>query len=147
MEVFFPARQLQEADRQRAVEVGHRFVGGEERHPQGRNIVGARLQVELKPAVGLLKEHLPVTQSRLSGVITRDVIALPQAHAAENAVHSDFAERSGVEDGWGEFLQRTRYGRSGERCRRWRRGRRRGRILLLCAHAYYGAEHENRSLK
>ena len=108
-----PRLQLQKGDRNRAVEVAHGFVGSEERRTESRKIVSARLHVELKPAVGLLNEYLPVTESRLLGVITRHVVPLPHAKAAENAVHSELAERSGVEDGWGDRLQRTRYGRSG----------------------------------
>ena len=117
-----PRLQLQIGDRQRAIEVGHRLIGGEERNPEIRNIVGARLQVELKPAVGLLNEYLPVAQGRLRVVIARHVIPRPHAQTVENAVHGDLAERSGVEDGWGKSRQRTCYGWRGERCRGWRRG-------------------------
>jgi hypothetical protein len=63
--------------------------------------------VELKSAVGLLNEYLSVTQSRLRVAITRIVIPLPHARAADNAVYSYFAKRSGIEEGRREFLQRT----------------------------------------
>src|ERR1019366_10750579 len=101
------------------------LIGGHERNTESRNIVGSRLQVELKPAVGLLNKDLPVTQGRLRIVIARYVIPRPHAQTVENAVPGDLAERSGVEDGWGESRQRTGYGRRRERRRSWRRGWRR----------------------
>ena len=56
-----PRLQLNKALWHRSIEVGQRFVGGEERRRQGRNSVSARLHVKLKPAIGLLNEYLPVT--------------------------------------------------------------------------------------
>ena len=78
----------------------------EKRHSQGRNIVGARLHVELPPACSLLKEDLPVTQGRSCRFVARDVIALPETHAAQNAVHAELAERSAVENSWRGRVQR-----------------------------------------
>ena len=57
----FPGLKLRKGNRHRAEEFGHGFVGCEERRPESRNVVRTRLQVELKPAVGPLKDHLPVT--------------------------------------------------------------------------------------
>src|SRR5262245_26650393 len=63
-------RQLQVADRQRTIEIGYRFARSEERRSQGRNIVSARLEVELPPAGSLLNKNLSVTQSRLRWFIS-----------------------------------------------------------------------------
>src|SRR5208282_1197196 len=83
---------------------------------------------------GLLNKYLAVTQRRLRAVIARYVIPRPHTQTGENAVRSDLAERPGVEYGWWKSSQRTRYGRSGERCRRiwrcgWRSRRRSGSLL------------------
>src|SRR5262249_5451024 len=87
---------------------------------ESRKSVGTRLHVELPPAVGLLNKYLPVTQSRLRGGITWDVVPLPHAKATENAVRSDIAQdRSGLENDWRECLQRTNYDRSRKCCWGW----------------------------
>ena len=54
MEVFFAGDQLQIGDRDRAIEVADGRIGGEEWRPQSRDVVGARLHVELPPARGFL---------------------------------------------------------------------------------------------
>ena len=54
-------RQLQKTDWQRTVKIAQRLVCGKERNSERRNIVSASLQIELKPALGLLQKDLTVT--------------------------------------------------------------------------------------